>query len=86
MLLKMTEFHSFYMTELVSIIYIYIYIYIYICHIFLIHLSVDEHFGCFHVLTVVNNAAMNIGVPESCQISVFVFSRLMPISETACHL
>ena len=28
---------------------------------FLIHLSVDEHQGCFHVLAIVNSAAGNIG-------------------------
>ena len=30
-------------------------------HFFFIHLSVDRHLGCFHVLVIVNNAAMNRG-------------------------
>ena len=29
----------------------------------LIHLSVNRHLGCIHVLSVVNNAAMNMGIP-----------------------
>ena len=30
--------------------------------IFFIHLSVNGHLGCLHVLAIVNSATMNIGV------------------------
>ena len=55
-------------------VYIYIYIYIYIFHIVFIHSSVNGFLGCFCVLAmVVNGAAMNIEVPVSLRITVFVF-------------
>ena len=40
---------------------------------FFIHLSVDKHLGCFHVLAIINNAAVNIRVHVSFQINVFFF-------------
>ena len=40
-------------------------------NIFFIHLYVDGHLGHFHVLAVVNSAAMKLGVHVSFRIVVF---------------
>ena len=50
-------------------------------HIFFIHSSVDGHLSCFHVLAIINSAAINIGVPVSFQI--MAFSGYMPKSRIA---
>ena len=38
---------------------------VYMYHSFLIHSSADGHLGCFHVLAMINSAAMNIGMHVS---------------------
>ena len=61
------------MAELYSIVYIY--------HNFFIYSSVNGHLGCFHVLAIVNSAAMNIGIQVS--FSIFVSSGYMLRSGSA---
>ena len=73
MLLQMTLFHSFIWLSNIPL---------YICiFIFFIHSSVDGHFGCFHILAMVNSAAMNIGVNVS--FWIVVFSGYIPRSGIA---
>ena len=42
----------------------------------LIHSSVEGHLGYFHVLAIVNNVAVNIGMHVSFQVRVFVFGYI----------
>ena len=71
MLLQMAKFH-FLKNDWVVLYCVCVYIYL----ILFIHLSVDRHWGCFHILAMVNNAAMKIEVDVSFQISVFVFGYI----------
>ena len=50
-------------------------------HNFFIHSSVSGHLGCFHVLVIVNSAAVNNGIHMS--FSILVFSGYMPRSGIA---
>ena len=52
----------------------------YIYNVF-IHSSVNGHLGCFHVLAIVNSAAMNNGIHVS--LSIWVSSGYMPRSGVA---
>ena len=54
---------------------------VYVYHSFLIHSSADGHLGCFHVLAIINSAAINIGVHVS--LSDLVSSMCMPRSGIA---
>ena len=48
---------------------------------FFIHSSIDGHLGCFHVLAIVNSAAMNNGIHVS--LFILVSSGYMPRNEIA---
>ena len=71
-MLQMALFHSFYGLVVFHCIYY---------HIFFIYSSVNGHLGCFHVLVIVNSAAMNTGMHVSFRI--MFFSRYMPRSGIA---
>ena len=49
-------------------------------HSCFIHSSVGGHLDCFHILAIVNNAVMNIGVHISFQNNVFIFFKFIPRS------
>ena len=63
----------FFMAEQYSTVYMY--------YILFIHSSAEGHLSCFHVLAIVNSAAMNIMVHVYFQI--IIFSGYMPRSKIA---
>ena len=70
----MTKFHSFLRLSSIPVC-------VNIIFSLSIHLPMDT--GCLHILALVNNAAMNIGVHASFQISGFVLFEYIPWSRTA---
>ena len=54
--------------------YYFVYImYMYYMYNFIIHSSADVHLGCFHVLAIINSAAMNTGAHVT--LSILVLRR-----------
>ena len=56
----------------------------YVCRGSFIHSSADGHLGCFHVLAVVNSAAMNSGIHVS--FSSLVSSGYVPRVRMLGHM
>ena len=73
MLLQMATFHFFVKAENYCI---------YIHHIFFTYSSVDGLLVCFCILAIINNAAINIEVSVSFQISVYIYTPRRGIAES----
>ena len=47
---------------------------------FVIHSSANDHLGFFHLLTIINNADMNMGGQISVEVPAFLCFRYIPRS------
>ena len=73
MLLQMAGFSSFlWLNNICLCLCTCVYTCTYISQFFYIHSSIDKHLGCFHVLTIVYKAVINVGLWTSFQYSVFI--------------
>ena len=58
----------------------------YIYHVYLIYSSVDKPLGYFHILPIINNVTMNIGVNVPFQISALVSLDMYSRVELLDHM
>ena len=71
---SVTEFHSFPSVSNISFcIHTHTHTHTHTYTSFSIHLSVDGHLGCSHILSTVNRAAMKIGVCVSFELVCSLF-------------
>ena len=68
MLSRIARFHSFFTAEWYSMAFIY--------HNLFIYSSTSGHSGCFYVLVIGNNASVNMEVPISFWVNVFIFFNI----------
>ena len=84
MLFQMAEFHSFLQLNNIPVcvwvcgVCVCVCVCVCVLYIFSNLSFVDRLFACFHTLAIINNAAMNIGVPIFFGISVFIFFAYIP--------
>ena len=75
---KWPSVHSFFTAEWYSIVYIY--------HVLFVYSSINEHLVCFHILAILNNATVNIGVHVSFQGNVSIFFKKYPEVKLLDHM
>ena len=81
MLLQIAKFYFLWLSIIPVCVYLCARVCVYVCvHIFM-HPSVDRHTGCFHILAIINNAALNFGVHVFFSNWYFYFFKHIPRDE-----
>ena len=85
-MLLQIAFHILFMAEYYSVVCVYTHTHTHThTHEIFIHSSADGHLGWFHVLSIVNSAAMNIGMHIFFQIRVFIQGPKLSFLQKKSH-